>query len=179
MSFCSSLDALSGGILFCRIQMFQFLAENHGLKSGVFIDILSALIVPHWKVLRSRNLCHSAPLDIPFPTVFFFVEVKIFNFWPKTMDYSQAFWPKSRSFFEVLLLHTGRCYGVEICAILLLLTFPFRRYPFLLTSKFSISGQKPWTIVRRFGQNRGHSLWSFYSTLEGAMELKVCHSAPL
>ena len=53
VSFCSSLDALSGGILFCRIQMSQFLAENHGLKSGVFIDILSALITPHWKVLWS------------------------------------------------------------------------------------------------------------------------------
>ena len=39
-------------------------------------------------------------------------------------------------------------------------------------SNFSVSGQKPWTIVRRFGRSRGHSLWSFYSILEGAMKLK-------
>ena len=29
--FCSSLDALSDDILFCRSQNFQILAENHGL----------------------------------------------------------------------------------------------------------------------------------------------------
>ena len=29
----------------------------------------------------------------------FLAEVKILIFWPKTMDYSQAFWPKLRSFF--------------------------------------------------------------------------------
>ena len=46
--------------------------------------------------------------------VSFFAEVKIFRFWPKTMD------------------------------------------------------------VRRFDQNRGHSLRSFYSSLEGATELKIC-----
>ena len=42
--------------------------------------------------------------------VSFFAEVKILRFWPKTMDYNKAFWPKSRSFFEVILLLTGRCY---------------------------------------------------------------------
>ena len=45
---------------------------------------------------------------------FFFVKVKVFRFWPKTMDYNKAFWPKSRSFFEVLLLENGRCYEAEI-----------------------------------------------------------------
>ena len=104
--------------------------------------------------------------------VSFLAEVKIFRFWPKTMDYNKAFWPKSRSFFVVLLLQNGRCYEVEICAILLLLRCPFRWNPFLPKSKFSDFGQKPWTIIRRFGRNRGHSLWSFYSKMEGAMKLK-------
>ena len=59
---------------------------------------LSALITPDWKVLRSRNLCHSAPLEILFPLVSLFVKiatfrffVQIFRFWPKTMDYSPWF----------------------------------------------------------------------------------------
>ena len=43
---------------------------------------------------------------------------------------------------------------------------------FLPNSKFSDFGQKPWTIIRRFGRNRGHSLWSFYSKMEGATKLK-------
>ena len=46
-------------------------------------------------------------------------------FWPKTMDYNKAFWPKSRSFFVVILLPNGRCYEAETCAILLLLRWPF------------------------------------------------------
>ena len=90
----------------------------------------------------------------------------------KPWTINKAFWPKSRSFFVVLLLLTGRCYEVEICTILLLLRCPFRWNPFLPKSKFSDFGQKPWTIIRRFGRNRGHSLWSFYSSLEGAMKLK-------
>ena len=104
--------------------------------------------------------------------VSFLAEVKFFSFWTKTMDYNKAFWPKSRSFFVVLLLLTGRCYEAEICVILFLLRCPFIWYPFWLKSKFSVFGQKPWTIIRRFGQNRGHFLWSFYSSLEGAMKLK-------
>ena len=32
--------------------------------------------------------------------------------------------------------------------------------------------RKPWTIIRRFGRNRDHSLRSFYSSLEGARKLK-------
>ena len=53
--------------------------------------------------------------------VSFLAEVKIFSFWPKTMDYNKAFWPKSRSLFVVLLLHSGRCCEAEICAILFIL----------------------------------------------------------
>ena len=57
--------------------------------------------------------------------VSFLTEVKIFRFWPKTMDYSKAFWPELMSLFEVRLLITGRCYEAEICAILLLLRYNY------------------------------------------------------
>ena len=100
-------------------------------------------ITPDQKVLRSSNLRHSAPLEMAF---LMDVKVKFFRFWPKTMDYNKAFWPKSRSFFVVLLLQNGRCYEAEICAILLLLRCPFRWNPFLTKSNFSDFGQKPWTI---------------------------------
>ena len=33
----------------------------------------------------------TAPLEMPFPMVSFFARIKIFRFWPKTMDYSKAF----------------------------------------------------------------------------------------
>ena len=46
--------------------------------------------------------------------------------------------------------------------------------PFPMASVF---GRKPWTIVvRGFGRNEVMFLWSFYSSLEGAMNL---NSAPL
>ena len=104
--------------------------------------------------------------------VSFLAEVQIYSFWPKTMDYNKAFRPKSRSFFVVLLLLTGRCYEAEICVIVFLLRCPFIWYPFWAKSKFTVFGQKPWTIIRRFDRNQGHFLWSFYSSLEGAMKLK-------
>ena len=34
--FCSSRDALSDGILFCRSQIFQILAKNHGYNPWFF-----------------------------------------------------------------------------------------------------------------------------------------------
>ena len=34
---------------------------------------------------------HFAPLDILFSLVSFSAKVNFFRFWPKTMDYSQAF----------------------------------------------------------------------------------------
>ena len=39
--------------------------------------------------------------------VFFFAGVKFFRFWPKTMDYSKAFWPKLSSFIVILLFLTA------------------------------------------------------------------------
>ena len=67
--------------------------------------------------------------------VSFFAEVKIFRFWPKTMDYNKAFCSKLSSFFVVLLLLTGRCYEAEVCTILLLLRCSFRWYPFFAEVK--------------------------------------------
>ena len=67
--------------------------------------------------------------------VSFFAEVKVFRFWPKTMDYNKAFRPKSRPFFAVFLLLTERCYRAEICAILLLMRCSFRWYPFFAKVK--------------------------------------------
>ena len=88
---------------------------------------------------------HSVPLEMLFPLVSFFAEVKISRFWPKTMAYNKAFLPKSRRFSAVLLFHSGRCYEAEICAILFLLRCPFIRYHILPKSKFPDFGQKPWT----------------------------------
>ena len=45
-----------------------------------------------------------APLQMYFSLVSFLANVKIFRFWPKTMDYSKAFWSKLSSFFAVFLL---------------------------------------------------------------------------
>ena len=44
--------------------------------------------------------------------------------------------------------------------------------PFCSPRIFSISGQKPWTIIRRFGRDRAHSLCSFYSKVESATKMK-------
>ena len=66
---------------------FHFLAKS---------QVLCTTITPHWKVLRISNLRHSVPLEMPFHMVSFFAEVKIFRFWPKTMDYNKAFLPISR-----------------------------------------------------------------------------------
>ena len=62
----------------------------------------------------------------------------MFSFWPKTMDYSQAYWPKSRPFFVVFLLLAGRCYDAEICASLLLFRCSFKWYNFFAISKCSV-----------------------------------------
>ena len=53
------------------------------------------------------NLHHSVPLEMCYCMVLLFAEVKFFRFWPKTMDYNKAFWPKLSSFFVVLLLQNG------------------------------------------------------------------------
>ena len=106
----------------------------------------------------------------------FFAKVKISRFWPKTMDYNKAFWPKSRSFFVVLLLFTGRCYEVEICAILFLLRYSFQCYPCLPESAPSVFGRNAWTIVRRFDQIYITGMFLFSSLLltGRCYETKIC-----
>ena len=37
------------------------------------------------------KIAHSALLEMLFTLVSFLAKVKFFSFWPKTMDYSQAF----------------------------------------------------------------------------------------
>ena len=141
LEFCFSWDALSYGILFGQSQIFQFWPKTMDYNKAFWLKSRSIFVVlytPHWKVLWSWNLRHSVPLEMPFYMVSFLAEVQIYSFWPKTMDYNKAFWPKSRSFFVVLLLLTGRCYEAEICAIVFLLRCPFIWYPFWPKSKFSV-----------------------------------------
>ena len=52
---------------------------------------VSAPVTHHWKELRNSNLRHSAPLQMLFQMAFFSDNVKIFRFWPKTMDYNPWF----------------------------------------------------------------------------------------
>ena len=66
--------------------------------------------------------------------VAFLAKVKFFRFW---MDYNKAFWPKSRSLFVVLLLHSGRCYEAESYSILLLL-----RSFYATVKLFYLNGEK-------------------------------------
>ena len=40
------------------------------------------------------------------------------------------------------------------------------------TLQDNIDACEPWTIITRFDQNSGQSLWSSYSSLEGATKLK-------
>ena len=44
----------------------------------------------HNSSLEGTSLCHSAPLEVFFPTAFFFFFAGI-KFWPKTIDYNIAF----------------------------------------------------------------------------------------
>ena len=97
-------------------------------------------------------------LRCPFIRYYFLSKSKFSDFGQKTMDYNKVFLPKSRRFSAFLLLHSGRCYEAEICAILFLLRCPFIWHYFLPKSKFSDFGQKQWTIIRRFYRNRGDFL---------------------
>ena len=105
----------------------------------------------------------------------FFVKVKIFRFWPKTMDYNKAFWPKSRSFFVVLLHQNGRCYEALICIILLLLRCAFIWCPFWPKSTFSDSGRKPWTIYNQAFWPKSSSFFVVLLLLAGrCYEAEIC-----
>ena len=73
-----------------------------GCVGGCCVDEFLMHLLWFWCCsLRTRNsslegavklkFAPFAPLEMPFPMVSFFVDVKFFRFWPKTMDYSQAF----------------------------------------------------------------------------------------
>ena len=114
---------------FAKVKIFRFWLKTMDYNKAFWPKSRSFFVV----LLLLTGRCYEAEicailllLKCPFRwNAFFFAKVKIFRFWLKTMDYNKAFWPKSRSFFVVLLLLTGRCYGAEICAILLLLKCPF------------------------------------------------------
>ena len=132
---------------FTKVKFFRFCPKTMDYNKAFWPKSRSFFAV----LLLENGRCYEAEictilllLRCPFRWNPFFAKVKIFRFWPKTMDYNKAFWPKSRSLFVVLLLQNERCYEAEICAILLLLRCPFRRNPFL------DFGQKPWTIIRCF-----------------------------
>ena len=106
-----------------------------------------------------------------------------YPFWPKSKfsDFGQKPWTIIRRFYQnrgdflrSFLLHSGRCYEAEICAILFLLRCPFIWYPFWPKSKFSYFGQKPWTIIRRFYRNRGDFLRSFLLHSGRCYEAEIC-----
>ena len=136
-AFCSFWDALSDGILFfAKVKIFRFWPKTMDYNKAFWPKSRSFFVV----LLLQNGRCYEAEicailllLRCPFRwyPLFFLPKSKFLRFWPKTMDYNKAFWPKSRSFFVVLLLQNGRCYEAEICAILLLLRCPFRWYPFL------------------------------------------------
>ena len=48
----------------------------------------------------------------------------------------------------VFLIQNRKCYESEICTILLRLRYAFAWYTFVAIVKISVSGKKPWTIVR-------------------------------
>ena len=75
----------------------------------------------------------------------------------------------------VLLLQSGRCYEAETCTILSPLRCAIAWYSFLLKSKFSDSGQQPWTIIRRFAKIELIFCVLFTPKVEGATyEAEIC-----
>ena len=121
----------SGDVLY---PLLSFRTHNSSLEGAIelkFVPFCSSL-----DALSDGNLvCRSQHFQILAK-----------NHEPKTMH--KAFLPISRSFFVVLLLHSGRCYEAEIYTILFLLRWPFIWYPFWPKSKFSDFGQKPWVLPK-------------------------------
>ena len=96
------------------------------------------------------------------------------NFGQKPWTIIRRFYRNRGDFLRSFLLHSGRCYEAEICDILYLLRCPFIWYPFWPKSKISVFGQKPWTITRRFYQNRGDFLRSFLLHSGRCYEAEIC-----
>ena len=49
---------------------------NETSSANIPPAFLYAPVTPHWKVLRSKKLCHSAPLEMCFLMVSFFAGIK-------------------------------------------------------------------------------------------------------
>ena len=79
-------------------------------------SLFEGFLLPFEGAMKPR-FSSSAPLQMYFSLESFLAKVKIFSFWPKTMDYSQAFWPKLSSLFEGFLLPFEGCYEAEIFII--------------------------------------------------------------
>ena len=80
-----------------------------------------------------------------------FAGIEIFRFWPKTMDHSQGFLPKLRSFYVDLLLKIGRCFEAGIYIVLLPSRYAFAWHTFFPEVKmFSFWPKTMDYIVRRF-----------------------------
>ena len=50
------------------------------------------------------KFAHFAPIEMYFCMVFLFTRNTIFRFWPKTMDYSKAFWSNLEAGFRFMFL---------------------------------------------------------------------------
>ena len=53
------------------------------------------------------KFCQTARLDVCYHLEYFFAEVKIFRFWPKTMDYNPGFffWQSEKKLRKACLLN--------------------------------------------------------------------------
>ena len=51
------------------------------------------LLLPNGRCSEAEICANLLLLRCSFNKNHFFAEVKIFRFWPKTMDYNKAFWP--------------------------------------------------------------------------------------
>ena len=108
---------LSPGILFCQNQVFQFLAETMDYSQAFWLKLRSffeAFLLLAGRCYEAETCIILLLLRYAFAWYPFFAKVKM----KKTMDYSQAFWPKLRSFFEAILLFAGRWYEAEIHTII-------------------------------------------------------------
>ena len=61
------------------------------IKAIVLVMFLAILIAPHWMVLRSYNVHHSAHLEMPVLMVSLFAGIVLISFWPKPLVYSPWF----------------------------------------------------------------------------------------
>ena len=117
---------------------------------------------------------------MPFHMVSFLAKVKIFRFGQKPWTIIRRFYRNRGDFLRSFYSTVEGATKLKFASILFLLRCPFIWYPFWPKSKFSDFGQKPWTIIRRFDRNRGHSLQVLLLHSGRCYEAEICvHSVPL